>query len=108
MMPHEMQMYLDSCEGSERGKVLKVLAELTQRSGFSGALNTVGEAIRHKANDPDSLMSLYRRIYSDVPQLPPIEITTPLVGTKIINIKSSSDLSSYDAALKKRGGAVNG
>ena len=38
MMPESMRMYMDRCEGKDRGKVLKVLAELTERSGFESAL----------------------------------------------------------------------
>ena len=105
MMPEPMQVYLDSCESSDRGKILKVLAELTDRSGFDSAVNTVSEAIQYRATDPDSLQNLYRRIYSDVPLLPPLDIKTSVPNAKIINI--STDLSGLDAALRK-GGRANG
>lgn len=72
-MPDSMQVYMDSCESKDREKVLKVLAELTERSGISSALNTVNTAILYKATNPDSLINLYRRTYMDVPPLPPIE-----------------------------------
>ena len=99
------ETYLGSCESSDRGKILKVLAELTDRSGFDSAVNTVSEAIQYRATDPDSLQNLYRRIYSDVPLLPPLDIKTTVPNAKIISI--STDLSGLDAALRK-GGRANG
>ncbi|MBR1855449.1 MAG: IS21 family transposase, partial [Oribacterium sp.] len=86
-------------------KVLKVLAELTERSGFESALTTVNKAIEHQATDPDSLVSLYRRTYMDVPPLPPIEPSEAIPSMKVIMFPS--DLAALDAVLTK-GGASNG
>lgn len=105
MMPQTMQMYMDSCESSERGKILKILAELTERSGFTSALNTVGEAIRFQANDADSLQNLYRRTYMEVPLLPPLDASSDIPLQKVIPFRN--DLADLDAALRK-GGACNG
>lgn len=105
MMPEAMQIYMDSCENSDRGKVLKVLAELTERSGFTSALNTVDEAIRFRATDSDSLRSLYRRTYAEVPLLPPLERSSGIPSQKVIPFRN--DLAELDAALRK-GGAVHG
>lgn len=101
MMPESMRMYMDSCEGKDRGKVLKVLAELTERSGFESALTTVNEAIAHQAADPDSLMSLYRRTYMDVPPLPPIKPPERVPKLKVIAFPSGLD--ALDAVLTKGG-----
>ncbi len=105
MVPESMRMYIDGCASSERGRILKVLAELTDRSGFNSAVNTVEEAIRYHAMDPDSLENLYRRTYSDVPTLPPMEVTDGIPDMKIIHFPN--DLAVLDAALEK-GGVVNG
>ena len=105
MMPVSMQMYMDGCENKDRGRILKVLAELTERSGFESAISTVNKAIQHKATDPDSLMSLYRRTYMDVPPLPPLSRTESLPKMKVIMFPH--DLNALDAVLKK-GGAANG
>ena len=104
MMPESMQIYMDSCKSSDRGKILKVLAELTDQSGFESALNTVNKAIQYKANDPDSLQNLYRRTYMDVPPLPPLETDENIPQMKIIMF--NEDLSALDALLVK-GGASN-
>ncbi len=105
MMPRTMQIYMDNCESSERGRVLKVLAELTERTGFASAVNTVDKAVRLNATDPDSLQSLYRRTYANVPILPPLEGCVGLPQQKIIPFRN--DLKMLDAALRK-GGASNG
>ncbi len=105
MMPQTMQKFLDSCSNSDRGKVLSVLSELTDRTGFDSALRTVEQAITYQAVDPDSLRSLYRRLYTDVPLLPPLE-TTDIVP-KLIPIPCANDFATLDMALQ-RGGVVNG
>ena len=68
MMPSTMKQYLDGCSNTETGKVLKVLAELTDRTGFDSALNTVNQALCYGASDADSLRNLYRRIYPAFPK----------------------------------------
>lgn len=99
-MPEGMQQFMDGCDNRERGRVLKVLSELTERTGFDSALHTVNEALMHGGTDPDSLRSLYNRLYADVPQLPPLDNVSPIPSAKIIPF-NGSDLKKMDAALKK-------
>ena len=105
MMPASMQIYLDNCDNKDRGRTLKILAELTTRSGFKSALDTVDEAIRYSASDPDSLENLYRRIYADVPPLPPLDANSGIPNQKVIPFRN--DLEALDMALEK-GGISNG
>ncbi|MBP5728741.1 MAG: IS21 family transposase, partial [Clostridia bacterium] len=104
MMPENMRHFMDTCDNADRGKILKALSELTDRAGFDSALRTVEEAINLQVKDPDSLKSLYRRLYSDVPVLQPLESSMDRPLGKIIPLRS--DLSAYDAALK--GGVQHG
>ena len=104
MMPENMRCFMDSCSSSDRGQILKTLAELTDRTGFDSALRTVDEAIQLQVKDPDSLKNLYRRLYSEVPVLPPLEPEMDLFLGKIIPFRN--DFSSYDSAL--RGGTQHG
>lgn len=103
MMPASMQQYMDLCPNSERGKILKVLSDLTNRSGFDAALQTVNEAITYQAVDPDSLENLYRRLYADVPELPPLENDLSIPGMH--SIGSNTDLAALDKQLRKEGAA---
>lgn len=99
MLPENMQHYMDRCESSKRGQMLKVFAELTERTGFSSAVKSVDAALELDAADPDSLKSLYRRIYSDVPVLPPLENNGLFPAQKVIPLRNELDV--IDAALKK-------
>ena len=79
------------------GKVLKTLVELTDRSGFDQALGTIDQAIQYSATDADSLKNLHRRLYNNIPELPPL---APQNG--IPNIKQMpANLDAYDAFLKR-------
>ena len=104
IMPETMRHFMDHCENTERGKVLKTLAELTERNGFDSALATVDEAIRLQARDAESLKNLHRRLFCDVPQLPPLESKVDIPLGKVLLFRN--DLAVYDKALK--GGAANG
>ena len=104
MMPENMRHFMDTCESADRGEILKALSELTDRTGFDSALHTVEEAINLQVKDPDSLKSLYRRLYTDVPVLQPLESAMDMPLGKIIPLHN--DFSDYDAALK--GGKQHG
>ena len=103
MMPENMKQYMQTCSGTDRGSILKVLAELTERTGFDSALQTINQALLYQVTDPDSLKNLYRRLYSDVPELPPLPQQSGV--PKVAQIQA--DLFAYDALLKK-GGVANG
>ncbi|MDP8218571.1 MAG: IS21 family transposase [Candidatus Theseobacter exili] len=102
MMPHDLKKYLNNCTNTEIGKVLKVLAELTDRTGFDSALSTVNQALCYGASDADSLKNLYQRLYANVPELPPMSLESNIPKIKQI----SASLVDYDAFLKK-GGITN-
>jgi transposase len=103
MMPDNMQRYIKNCGSTDRGAILKVLAELTGRTGFDSALQTVNQALIYQVKDPDSLKNLYRRLYADVPELPPMPSQNSIPGVQQMTV----DLGSYDRFLQM-GGAANG
>lgn len=102
MMPDTMKNFLDNCSNTERGKILRVFSELTDRTGFDSAIQTVDQAIMYQANDAESLKNLYRRIYSDLPELPPMapQHGVPSIAQMPVNLEA------YDVFLKE-GGGVN-
>jgi hypothetical protein len=102
MMPRNLKKYLDGCTNTEIGKVLKVLSELTDRTGFDSALNTIDQALCYGASDAESLKNLYRRLYADVPELPPMPLGPDLPKVE----QMSASLVDYDELLK-RGGTAN-
>ena len=100
MMPKLMQQYLESCKHTEVGQILKILAQLTENTGFESALSTVSQALQYQATDSDSLKNLYRRLYMDVPELPPMTLN-PGIPT-MPSIRPS--LTTYDEFIKRREG----
>lgn len=102
MMPSDLKQFLEDLSHTETGKVLRVLAELTDRTGFDSALHTVSEALGYGAGDAESVKNLYRRLYADVPELPPMA-----VGCSLPNVEQMHpNISDYDVFLKK-GGVAN-
>ena len=55
---------------STEGIILKILAKLTGRTGFDSALQAVCQALLYQTKDSNGLKSLYRSLYTDVPELP--------------------------------------
>ena len=98
MLPENMRTFLDKCQNTERGRVLAMLCELTERTGFDSAVQTVNQAILYNATDPESLKTLYRRLYSDIPKLAPLEMTATM--PKVVQFPA--DLETYDNLLRKK------
>ena len=100
MMPAAMQSYLNNCDGSQKKDVLHILSELTDLTGFESAVQTVEQAIRYEAHDPDSLKSLYNSLFSDIPQLPPLTTGEMIPALDPMPVH----LEDYDRFLKRGGG----
>ena len=63
MLPESLKDYLSKCSRSDKGKILRGVAALTERNGFASALATVDHALKYAATDIDSLLNLHKRIY---------------------------------------------
>ena len=96
LMPPALKQYIDGCSNTETGKVLKVLVELTNKTGFESALNTVNQALCYGAADADSLLNLYRRLYAELPELPPMPVDSDIPEIEPM----ATNLGSYDTFLK--------
>ena len=100
MMPAAMQSYLNNCDGRQKKDVLHILSELTDLTGFESAVQTVEQAIRYEAHDPDSLRSLYNSLFSDIPQLPPLTTGEMIPALDPMPVH----LEDYDRFLNRGGG----
>lgn len=101
MLPDFVQEYLSGLEKPQQGKVLKVLAILSEKSGFEQAVSSVAEAVRRQVTDIDSLLALHEYLHPvcrpetmDVsqlvlPKLPAFSFTASqydnMLGTKAAN-----------------------
>ena len=66
MLPEAVRDYLDKCNKSDKGRVLQVIAGLTEKNGFDDAVETVEAALKYDATDTDSLINLYSRIHGKI------------------------------------------
>jgi len=99
MLPESIKEYLDKCNKRDKGKVLQVIATLTEKSGFECAIETVDHALKYDATDTDSLISLHSRIHGNVVELAPIR----LAGNIPELVRVTPNLAAYDASLGKTG-----
>lgn len=99
MLPESLQKYLEKCSKSDKGKVLKVIAQLTQESSFDYAIETVDHALKYDATDADSLISLHNRIHKNIVELPPIRLAGNIPKLRC----ATPNLAAYDRSLAKAG-----
>jgi len=101
MMPDPLREYLERCSKSERGKVLQVLAKLSSEGSFEKAIEAVSQAVMYDASDADSLIAIYSRITSTLPELKPAKLPGIPKLDKVV-----LDISQYDRVLQRGGGKV--
>ena len=101
MLPDFVQEYLSGLEKPQQGKVLKVLAKLSEKNGFEQAVNSVAEAVQRNVTDIDSLLALHEYLHPmDRPETMDIsEMTLPKLP------KFAFPVSQYDNMLTPK--AVN-
>ncbi|MDP2730426.1 MAG: IS21 family transposase [Dehalococcoidales bacterium] len=99
MLPQSLKEYLARCNQSDKGKVLHVLAALTEKNGFPGALATVDQALKYAVTDIDSLLSLHHRLYDKALELAPLRLGGSIPELMRVN----PNLAAYDASLEKAG-----
>lgn len=101
MMPNPLRQYLEECGKSERSKILQVLSKLSSESSFEKAVETVSQAVLYDARNADSLIAVYSRITSTLPELKPARlIGIPKLDSAVL------DISQYDRMLQRGGDKV--
>jgi transposase len=99
MLPQSLQEYLEKCSQGDRGRVLRMLAALTEKNGFEGAVETVDQALKYSVTDTDSLLNLNHRLYDTILELAPLR---PGGGIPEL-MRLTPNLAAYDAGLEKAG-----
>jgi transposase len=99
ILPDSMQNYLEKCNKPDKGKILKMIAHLTEKKGFECAVETVDKALQYEVTDSDSLLSLHKRLHDNAVELPPIKMASNMPEVSCVN----SDLGQYDQKLDKAG-----
>jgi hypothetical protein len=74
MLPHPVKEYMEALSKQDKGKVLRAIANLTQKSSFEKAVETVSTALSYGATDVDSLINLHKRLHEKVLQFEPMRL----------------------------------
>ena len=99
MLPHPLKNYLEECDRSEKGNILKALSEMTKKSDFESAVAAFSEAFEIGALDKDSIQAIHNRLVMPEISLPPCSSDKiPILPVMEIN------LSVYDNILRSKGG----
>ncbi len=104
MLPDPVQQWLDRCERAERGRALKLLAELTGEAGFEAACEAFRWAAEHQAHDIDSVMALHARLTRQLPELAPLSLSPAVPRLNPL----SPDAASYDRLFLPAGTSKGG
>ena len=68
---------------------------MTERSGFDSAVSIIRQAVERKTFDSDSVLSLYRSVFSDIPIMPPITLGSGIPNLAPIPV----NIAAYDSFL---------
>jgi transposase len=101
MFPDSIKKYIEDSSGGDVGDIMRMIAELTKKSGWDLAVETVSKAIDYQAHDADSLLALHRRLHMNLPELPPIDLPNEMPRTP----EFTPDLLAYDSFIVKGGGS---
>ncbi len=74
MLPQPVKEYLETLSKPDKGKVLRVIADLTQKNSFEKAVETISTALSYGVTDIDSLINLHNRLHEKIPQLKPVSL----------------------------------
>jgi transposase len=98
MLPDPVQRWMDTCGRQERGKALKLLAELTENTDFLTATEAFRGSIAYGAFDIDSVLALHTRLASGLPELEMIRLPSTVPELKTL----APDVKQYDGMLGRR------
>lgn len=101
MLPEPIQDFLSSCDYPCKKETLKVLAKLSEASGFNKATEALLAALEHGVSDADSIKAVFSRLNSEVLNLDPLILpaTVPDMPTVKPNVEN------YDRLFLERGGS---
>lgn len=99
MLPDALKDYIERCDKTDRGKVLQVIRKITDESSFENAVNTVAEALKYEAADPDSLLMVHTRF--NAPKLKLVPVKVPATIPELSKVEPG--ITAYDFLLSKAG-----
>jgi transposase len=98
MLPEPVQNYMESLDRSQKGALLKILADLTQRSNFTAAVESVSRSINLNQVDEGSIKAIHAYLTQD--QVVPSMVVSRLPLPHLPPFKTN--VAVYDAMLGLR------
>ena len=99
LLPEAVQKFLTTCDRQTKKETLKILAKLSEESGFDKATEALKVTLEHGACDTDSLLAMFARLNSDILNLDPLTLSTNV--PEMPSLKS--DVTKYDSLFLKGG-----
>jgi hypothetical protein len=100
MLPSEVRSFIDKADSGAISDVISMLARMTEQTGWENAVATVEHAVERSIYDPDSLQALHRRLFMNLPDLPPLDQYGEIPSVTVW----VPDLTVYDTAALTGGG----
>jgi transposase len=78
LLPDNLKAHICAISKKERGKIFKVIAELTQKNSFEETITAVNQTIERGVVDPDSIIATFNRINIPKIELPKLSLSKDL------------------------------
>jgi hypothetical protein len=98
MLPEDVQQWMERCSRQEKGKALKLLAQLTEHTDFATASESFRQSLTYEAFDVASVLAVHTRLISQFPDLETIKLpeSVPVVPAL------KPDTGKYDRMIQGR------
>ncbi len=99
LFPQGVKDFFSQNSPQEKKETLRILAQISEETGFNYALEALQIALKHGAKDPDSVLATFSRLNTDVFELEPIVL--PASTPELPSFKPQVE--NYDQFLMKGG-----
>jgi len=97
MLPDAVRQWMDRCGRQEKGKALKLLAELTDHTDFATASESFRQSLTYEAFDVDSVLAVHTRLVSRFPDLEAIRLPESVPVVPVLN----PNVGRYDRMIQR-------
>jgi hypothetical protein len=78
LLPDNLKAHICAISKKERGKIFKIIAQLTQKNSFEETITAVNQTIERGVVDPDSIIATFNRINIPKIELPKLSLSKDL------------------------------
>ena len=74
LFPQKVKDFFSEAGPQEKKETLRILAQISEETGFNHALEALQIALKHGAKDPDSVLATFSRLNTEVFELSPLPL----------------------------------